>query len=124
VQALTNLQPIVYRIHFLDGKTKAIAVDPSETVADALCRVAEKIGLQSTHGWAMYEVSTRCSSVVMTSVFGRRAYAAQRPIYGLSVRYGSANSAISAFQPSGIGKWLSTLCLSTNTNGNGWMLGL
>jgi len=53
---LSNLQPIVYRIHFLDGKTKAIAVDPSETVADALCRVAEKIGLQSTYGWAMYEV--------------------------------------------------------------------
>jgi len=53
---LASLQPVVYRIHFLDGKTKAIAVDPSETVADALCRVADKIGLQSTYGWAMYEV--------------------------------------------------------------------
>jgi len=59
MQALSSLQPIVYRIHFLDGKTKAIAVDPSETVADALCRIADKIGLHSTYGWAIYEVLYR-----------------------------------------------------------------
>lgn len=51
------MQPMVYRIHFLDGKTKAIAVECSEASADALCRVADKIGLQSTYGWALYEVT-------------------------------------------------------------------
>lgn len=62
LQAVCNLQPIVYRLSFLDGKTKAIVLDPSETASDALCRVAEKIGLQSTYGWALYEVLTAASS--------------------------------------------------------------
>jgi hypothetical protein len=53
---MSKLQPLIYRIHFLDGKTKAIVVECSETSADALCRVSSKIGLQSTYGWALYEV--------------------------------------------------------------------
>jgi hypothetical protein len=40
----------------LDGKTKALGFQPCDTVTDVLDRMAEKIGLQSLDGWALYEV--------------------------------------------------------------------
>ena len=58
LKAVRNLQPMVCRIHFMDGKTKAISVEPSENVVDVLGKVQQKIDLQSADGWALYEVIT------------------------------------------------------------------
>ena len=40
----------------MDGKTKAISVEPSENVVDVLGKVQQKIDLQNISGWALYEV--------------------------------------------------------------------
>ena len=40
----------------MDGKTKAISVEPSESVVDVLGKVQQKIDLQNLQGWALYEV--------------------------------------------------------------------
>ena len=40
----------------MDGKTKAISVEPSENVVDVLGKVQQKIDLQNLQGWALYEV--------------------------------------------------------------------
>ena len=56
LKAVSNLQPMVYRIYFLDGKTKAIALEPHQKVIDALLTIQDKIGLISIHGWALFEV--------------------------------------------------------------------
>ena len=56
MQAVSNLQPLVCRIHFLDGKIKAVGVQPFQTVEDVLAVIQDKIGLQNVSGWALYEV--------------------------------------------------------------------
>ena len=56
-QAVLTLQPLVYRIYFLDGTTKAIACDPCESAQDALITIKEKMGLKNIEGWALYEVT-------------------------------------------------------------------
>lgn len=40
----------------MDGKTKAVGVLSVDTTTDVLQKVAQKIGLQSVEGWALYEV--------------------------------------------------------------------
>ena len=56
---MKELSPLILRFYFLDGKAKAIGVDPCCTAADVVQALAEKIDLQSVDGWALYEVSSK-----------------------------------------------------------------
>ena len=53
---MRHLSPMICKISFMDGKTKAVGVMPSDTSQDVLESVRKKIGLQSVEGWALYEV--------------------------------------------------------------------
>jgi len=55
IDAIRAHQPIICRFYFLDGKAKAIGVEPSWVAADVIRAVASKIGLKSTAGWALFE---------------------------------------------------------------------
>eukprot|EP00039_Didymoeca_costata_P024022 m.9005 g.9005 ORF g.9005 m.9005 type:complete len:2048 (+) comp3994_c0_seq1:287-6430(+) len=55
IEAIRAHQPIICRFYFLDGKAKAVGVHPSWTASDVIAAVAEKIGLQNTAGWALFE---------------------------------------------------------------------
>ncbi|XP_055956825.1 myosin-I heavy chain isoform X1 [Patella vulgata] len=58
ILSVQSLAPIVCKIFFMDGKTKAISMMPCDTAVDVLEKVARKIGLKSVEGWAIYEVTT------------------------------------------------------------------
>ncbi len=53
---MKNLNPLICRFYFLDGKAKAMGVNPSATASDVIRALAEKIELQNVDGWALYEV--------------------------------------------------------------------
>ena len=53
---MQNLNPLICRFYFLDGKAKAMGVDASATANDVIRILCEKIDLQSVDGWALYEV--------------------------------------------------------------------
>ena len=44
------------KVFFMDGKTKAISLQPRDTTIEVLEKVARRIGLKSVEGWALYEV--------------------------------------------------------------------
>ncbi len=71
LQAVRNLQPMVCRINFMDGITKAISLEPYEIVVDVLRKVQQKIDLQNLHGWALYEVRAKQIPSFMFCVFLR-----------------------------------------------------
>jgi myosin-7 len=57
IAAVKNLHPLICRFYFLDGKAKAIGVDPCATTSDVIKALGDKIDLQSMDGWALFEVT-------------------------------------------------------------------
>ena len=53
---MRNLNPLICRFYFLDGKAKAMGVSPTSAATDVVRMLAEKIELQNVEGWALYEV--------------------------------------------------------------------
>jgi len=55
INAIGQQQHIICRFYFLDGKAKAVGVQPSWTASDVIQAVADKMSLQSTAGWSLFE---------------------------------------------------------------------
>ncbi|XP_070180656.1 myosin-I heavy chain-like [Littorina saxatilis] len=58
VMSVQQQSPIVCKVFFMDGKTKAVSLQPKDTTIEVLEKVARKIGLKSVEGWALYEATS------------------------------------------------------------------
>ncbi|BFZ12100.1 hypothetical protein BsWGS_15138 [Bradybaena similaris] len=57
IMSVQTLSPIVCKVFFMDGKTKAVKLHPVDTTQEVLSKVAKRIGLRSVDGWALYEMT-------------------------------------------------------------------
>lgn len=57
VEKIKTLQPIICRFYFLDGKAKALGVQPWWTSTDTIEAIGSKINLADLDGWALFEAS-------------------------------------------------------------------
>ncbi|XP_022710544.1 unconventional myosin heavy chain 6-like [Varroa jacobsoni] len=55
VDAIRRREPLLCRLFLMDGRSKAVEVSASTTVAQATKAFAEKIGLKNTEGWIIFE---------------------------------------------------------------------
>ncbi|EGD81471.1 myosin-X [Salpingoeca rosetta] len=69
INAIRELQPIICRFFFLDGKAKALGVHPCWTARDVIEDLASKIGLQSTEGWALFETTPQAEHFIRGTEF-------------------------------------------------------
>lgn len=69
MNAIRELQPIICRFFFLDGKAKAIGIQPCWTAHDVINELAAKIGLQSPDGWALFETTPESEKFIRGTEF-------------------------------------------------------
>jgi myosin-7 len=55
INAIGQQQHIITRFYFMDGKAKAIGIQPAWTIADVIKAISDKVGLINVAGWALYE---------------------------------------------------------------------
>ncbi len=67
LQAVLLLQPVTYKVYFLDGTFCMVELQPYESVADVIGLVKENLGLASNWGWALYEVRVSAFHTDFTS---------------------------------------------------------
>lgn len=69
IDALSAQQPIICRFYFLDGKAKAVGVQPSWTASDVILAIASKVGLLTTAGWALFESTPQAEHFIRNHEF-------------------------------------------------------
>lgn len=52
---MRRLSTIVCRFFFLDDRTKAIDIHPTDTASDPVYKLADKLCLRSIDGWSIYQ---------------------------------------------------------------------
>jgi myosin-7 len=57
IEAVKVPTKLICRFYFLDGKAKAMGVDPSATASDVIQDLSNRVELSSTDGWALFEVN-------------------------------------------------------------------
>ena len=57
IEAIHAARPLAIRFFFLDNTVKAIGVHPCSTAQDTIKQLAEKIGMDESDGWALFEVT-------------------------------------------------------------------
>lgn len=84
---MRRLGTIVCRFFFLDGRTKAIDIHPTDTASDAVYKLADKLCLRSIDGWSIYQSRSDGEEHVRTHHYLYDIIAAWQSYVSLLVRY-------------------------------------